>query len=129
MPSVLAASEIRSYPDTVGPDEANDGDFGSSWYLDERQTSGWLELDLRKQESLNVVSLVKPVGRWGDYPQSRIRNFCFQRWNGARWITCDRWRNTRTDDNSSHSARLIAESPATVGGDQRDAPRCRDWRV
>src|SRR4029077_4018696 len=76
-----------SYPDTVGPDEANDGDFGSSWYLDEGQTSGWLELDLRKQESFNVVSLVEPVGRWDDYPQSRIRSYRFQRWDGVKWIT------------------------------------------
>ena len=76
-----------SYPDTVGPDQANDGDFGSSWYLDEGQTSGWLELDLRKQESFNVVSLVEPVGGWDDYPQSRIRSYRFQAWNDARWFT------------------------------------------
>jgi alpha-L-fucosidase len=76
-----------SYPDTVGPDEANDGNFGSSWYFDEGQTSGWLELDLRKQESFNVVSLVEPVGRRDDYPQSRIQRYSFERWNGARWIT------------------------------------------
>src|SRR5579859_5958293 len=75
-----------SYPDTVGPDEANDGDFGSSWYLDEGQSSGWLEVDLRRQESFNVVSLVEPVGRSDDYPQSRIRSYRFQRWNGANWI-------------------------------------------
>ena len=61
------------------------GNFGSSWY--EGQTSGWLELDLRKQESFNVVSLVEPVGRWDDYPQSRIQRYRFERWNGARWIT------------------------------------------
>ena len=76
-----------SYPDTVGPDEANDGNFGSSWYLDEGQTSGWLEVDLRKQESFNVISLVEPVGRWDDYPQSRIRSYRFQRWDGTSWIT------------------------------------------
>jgi alpha-L-fucosidase len=76
-----------SYPDTVGPDEANDGDFGSSWYLDEKQTSGWLELDLRKQESFNVFSLVEPVGRRDDYPQSRIRSYRFEYWNGANWVT------------------------------------------
>jgi len=76
-----------SYPDTGGPDEANDGDFRSSWYLDEGETSGWLEVDLRKQESFNVVSLVEPVGRWDDYPQSRIRSYRFQHWNGANWIT------------------------------------------
>ena len=76
-----------SYPDTVGPDEANDGDFQSSWYLGEGQTSGWLEVDLRRQERFNVVSLVEPVGRWADYSQSRIRSYRFQHWNGARWNT------------------------------------------
>lgn len=85
----LATGKIiyaSSNPDTVGPDEANDGDFGSSWYMDEGQTSGWLELDLGKQESFNVVSLVEPVGRWNDYRQSRIRSFRFERWDGARWV-------------------------------------------
>jgi alpha-L-fucosidase len=76
-----------SYPDTVGPDEANDGDFKSSWYLDEGQTSGWLEVDLGKQVNFNVVSLVEPVGRWDDYTTSRIRSYYFQYWNGAGWIT------------------------------------------
>src|SRR5260370_40846624 len=76
-----------SYPDTVGPYEANDGDFRSSWYLDEGQTSGWLEVDLSKQESFNVVSLVEPVGRWDGYPQSRIRSYRFQHSNDTTWIT------------------------------------------
>jgi len=76
-----------SYPDTVGPDEANDGDFHSSWYLDEAQTSGWLEVDLQKQMTFNVVSLIEPVGRSDDYPTSRIRSYRFEYWNGARWIT------------------------------------------
>ena len=76
-----------SYPDTVGPDEANDGSFQSSWYPDEGLTSGWLEVDLKKQQSFNVVSLVEPVGRWDDYPQSRIKSYRFQRWDGAKWIT------------------------------------------
>jgi alpha-L-fucosidase len=75
-----------SYPDTVGPDEANDGDYHSSWYLEEGQTSGWLEVDLRKQESFNVVSLVEPVGRLDGYTQSRIRSYRFQRWNGEKWV-------------------------------------------
>ncbi len=74
-----------SYPDTVGPDEANDEDFHSSWYLDEGQTSGWLEVDLREQESFNILSLVEPVGKRDDYPESRIRSYRFECWNGARW--------------------------------------------
>jgi alpha-L-fucosidase len=69
----------------VGPDEANDGDFRSSWYLDEGQTSGWLEVDMRKQESFNIVSLVEPVGKRDDYPESRIRSYGFECWNGTRW--------------------------------------------
>ena len=76
-----------SYPDTVGPDEANDGDFHSSWYMEEGQTSGWLELNLGKQENFNLVSLVEPAGKSDDYPQSRIRSYRFQHWNGAAWIT------------------------------------------
>jgi len=51
------------------------------------QTSGWLEVDLGKQETFNVVSLVEPVGRWDDYTQSRIRSYRFEHWNGERWIT------------------------------------------
>jgi alpha-L-fucosidase len=76
-----------SYPDTVGPDEANDGDFRSSWYMDKGQTSGWLEVDLKQSQSFNVLSLVEPVGQSNDYPQSRIRSYRFQHWNGAEWIT------------------------------------------
>ena len=76
-----------SYPDTVGPDKANDGDFHSSWYLEEGQTSGWLEVDLQKQESFNVVSLVEPVGKGDDYLESRIRSYRFECWNGVNWTT------------------------------------------
>ena len=77
---------FRSYPDAVGPDQANDGNFRSSWYLEETQTSGWLEVDLKKQESFNTVSLVEPVGQWENYPESRIRNYSFEYWNGKNWI-------------------------------------------
>jgi alpha-L-fucosidase len=76
-----------SYPDTVGPDQANDGDFDSSWNLDEGQTSGWLEVNLGKQQSFNVVSLVEPVGKWQDYQESRIKSYKFQSWNGRDWTT------------------------------------------
>jgi alpha-L-fucosidase len=75
-----------SYPDTVGPDQANDGDFRSSWYLDEAQSSGWLEVDLEKKESFNTVSLVEPVGQRNNYPKSRIRNYRFEYWDGENWI-------------------------------------------
>jgi alpha-L-fucosidase len=80
-------THASSYPEAVGPDEANDGDFRSSWYMEAGQTSGWLEVDLEKQQSFNVVSFVEPVGRSSDYQQSRIRNYHFQHWNGTTWIT------------------------------------------
>jgi len=75
-----------SYPETVGPDQANDGDFRSSWYLDEAQTSGWLEVDLKNRESFNTVSLVEPVGQWDNYSESRIRSYRFEYWNGENWM-------------------------------------------
>jgi alpha-L-fucosidase len=86
-PSLATGKPIRasSYPDTVGPDQANDGDFRSSWYLDEGQTSGWLEVDLSKQKSFNVVSLAEPVGNQDDYPETRVRSYRFECWNGGRW--------------------------------------------
>jgi alpha-L-fucosidase len=80
-------AHASSYPDTVGPDEANDGSFASSWYPDEGQTSGWVEIDLAKEERFNVVALVEPVGRWDNYQKSRIKSYKFQRWDGANWIT------------------------------------------
>jgi alpha-L-fucosidase len=76
-----------SYPDTVGPDLANDGDFRSSWNLDGGLTSGWLAVDLTKPQSFNVVSLIEPVGRWDDYKESRIKSYKFQRSNGSDWMT------------------------------------------
>jgi alpha-L-fucosidase len=76
-----------SYPEGVGPDEANDGSFQSSWYLDGGLTAGWLEVDLLKERGFNVVSLVEPVGGEDNYQQSRIRNYRFEYWNGVNWIT------------------------------------------
>jgi alpha-L-fucosidase len=76
-----------SYPDAAGPDEANDGNFRSSWYPDEGQASGWLEVDLKEKQSFNVVSLVEPVGREESYSQSRIRSYRFQHWNSESWVT------------------------------------------
>ncbi len=49
--------------------------------------AGWLELDLKKPESFNVFTLVEPVGRENDYPESRIRRYRFQHWDGTNWVT------------------------------------------
>jgi len=79
--------KASSYPDTVGPDLANDGDFRSSWNPDEGQTSSWLEVDLGREQAFNVLSLVEPVGHWDDYKESRIKSYKFERWDGLKWVT------------------------------------------
>lgn len=88
-PNLATAKPIHasSYPEGSGPDEANDGSFQSSWYLDKGLISGWLEVDLMKEQSFNVVSLVEPVGRWDDYELSRIKSYRFLRRDGAKWVT------------------------------------------
>ena len=88
-PNLASGQPIHasSYPDTVGPDLANDGDFKSSWNLDTGLTSGWLRVEFPKPQSFNVLSLVEPVGRWDDYKESRIKSYKFQQWNGQDWIT------------------------------------------
>jgi alpha-L-fucosidase len=55
--------------------------------MDEGQASGWLEVDLGKEEGFNVVSFVEPVGKSSNYVQSHIRSYRFQSWNGSGWIT------------------------------------------
>ena len=75
-----------SSPEAVGPDQANDGNFRSSWYLEEGKTSGWLEVDLKKPESFNTLTIVEPVGQLDNYPVSRIRSCRFECWNGKNWI-------------------------------------------
>lgn len=86
-PNLAALKPIHasSSPDTVGPDLANDGNFQSAWYPEDGSKSAWLEVDLGKEQSFNVVSLVEPVGRWKDYQQSRILNYQFQIWTGSSW--------------------------------------------
>ncbi|WP_263354367.1 alpha-L-fucosidase [Acidicapsa acidisoli] len=88
-PNLATGKPIKasSYPDTVGPDLANDGDFRSSWNPDDGLTSAWLQVDLKKEQSFNVLSLVEPVGQWDDYKQSRIKSYKFQAWNGHDWTT------------------------------------------
>jgi alpha-L-fucosidase len=75
-----------SYPDGAGPDQANDGSFRSSWYLDSGITSGWLEVDLLQTRSFNVLSLVEPVGSSDDYKASRISRYRFEYWDGTKWV-------------------------------------------
>ncbi len=79
-------SHAVASPDGTGPDQTNDGHFGSTWYLPDGWTEGWVEIELPKGSSFNTLVLVEPVGRWEDYPKSRIRNYKFLRWNGVDWV-------------------------------------------
>jgi alpha-L-fucosidase len=73
-------------PDTVGPDQANDGSFSSTFYLPEGAPRGWIELAFDHEQSFNTLVLVEPVGRWKDYGESRIASYRFQRWSGSGWV-------------------------------------------
>ena len=87
-PNLATGKPIHAsaYPDTVGPDEANDGNFHTSWYPGDDVNSGWVEVELGKQQSFNVVSLVEPVGQSDDYKESRIGRYRFERWEGGQWM-------------------------------------------
>ncbi len=75
-----------SCQDTIGPDEANDGRFGSAWRPDSGKTSGWLELKFKKPTAFNTLVLVEPVSSGGDYNASRIKSYRFERWDGTAWV-------------------------------------------
>lgn len=66
-------------PDTVGPDQANDGSFSSSFYLAEGQRTGWIEVTLDRERLFNTLVLVEPVGKWQDYAESRIGGYRWER--------------------------------------------------
>ncbi|RYG43611.1 alpha-L-fucosidase [bacterium] len=71
--------------DTYGPDMANDGKFGNSWYLPEGDTEGWLEISFKKAVAFNTLVFVEPVGRFNDYRASRLAGYRFQIWDGKEW--------------------------------------------
>ncbi|RYG27083.1 alpha-L-fucosidase [bacterium] len=72
--------------DTFGPDQANDGEFRSSWYLPEGLKEGWIEIDLPKGASFNTLTLVEPVGKWRDYATSRIKSYRFLCSKNGQWV-------------------------------------------
>lgn len=73
-------------PDTVGPDQANDGSFSSSFHLPQGKQSGWIEATLGRERAFNTLVLVEPVGRLRDYGESRIESYRFECWIGGKWV-------------------------------------------
>jgi alpha-L-fucosidase len=51
---------------------------------------GWLEVDLTRSQSqpvhFNTLVLFEPIGRWDDYPQTRIGHYRFMALVGEGWI-------------------------------------------
>lgn len=72
-------------PDTRGPDLANDGDFGSSWYLPHGQREGWIAVDVPADASFNTLVFAEPIGRWQDYKTSRIQRYVIEASDGEAW--------------------------------------------
>jgi alpha-L-fucosidase len=94
-PNLATGRPIRAIdsPDTMGPDLINDGNFRNSWYLLPPRTEGWIEVDLRRPAatgagsvvSFNTLVFAEPIGRWKDYPATRIARYRFEAWDGAAW--------------------------------------------
>lgn len=84
--------------------------------MEQGKNSGWLEVDLQKQESFNVVSLVEPIGKADSYSESRIKSYRFECWNGVNWTTLAKGEKPtpttihRISRVSSQRVRLLLES-------------------
>lgn len=74
-----------SSPDTVGPDLANDGKFGTTWSLPDEKGEGWLEVTLAPGTTFNRLVIAEPIGRWQDYPKSRLATYAFEAWSDGAW--------------------------------------------
>jgi alpha-L-fucosidase len=78
-------SYASSSVDTSGPDLANDDRPGTYWQCDAGQTSGWIEIDLRKPTSFNTIAVLEPT-YLGDYgTESRIASYRVEAWSGGQW--------------------------------------------
>src|SRR6202040_4396001 len=78
-------SYASSIADTSGPDLANDDKPGTYWQCDDGQTSGWIEIDLRKPTSFNTIAVLEPT-YLGDYgTESRIASYRVEAWSGGHW--------------------------------------------
>ena len=84
----LASSQpsyASSSADTSGPDLANDDRPETYWQCDDGQTSGWIEIDLRKPTSFNTIAVVEPT-YLSDYGTgSRIASYQVEAWSAGQW--------------------------------------------
>ena len=71
--------------DATGPDQANDGNFSSSWCLREDRSEGWLEVDLGTNVSFNTLVLSEPISPGRHYAATRIAKYRFEAFDGQSW--------------------------------------------
>jgi alpha-L-fucosidase len=78
-------SYASSIADTSGPDLANDDQPGTYWQCDTGQTSGWVEIDLRKPTLFDTITVVEPT-YLSDYgTDSRIVSYRVEAWSRGQW--------------------------------------------
>ncbi len=97
-PNLTTGRPIRANAsdDTYGPDMANDGNFRNSWYVPSGRNEGWLEVDLGGQSnSFNTIVISEPVGRWKDYPVTRIEGYRVDAWDGKGWYELVKGKDAR----------------------------------
>ncbi|KAI0312091.1 alpha-L-fucosidase [Amylostereum chailletii] len=74
------------HADTYGPDMANDGNLGNTWFPPDGDAYGWLELTFPEETAFNTLVVVEPVGRWHDYPVSRMSGYRWEVMRGEKWV-------------------------------------------
>ena len=72
--------------DTTGPDQANDGDYSTTWWTPPGDTYGWLELDFPKPATFNTLVVTEPIGMFSDYQVTRIGKYVWEEWRDWRWV-------------------------------------------
>lgn len=65
-------------PDTMGPDLANDGELNHTWYTPNGEKAGFLQVTFNEPTAYNTLIVVEPIGRWHNYPNSRIGEFFWE---------------------------------------------------
>lgn len=73
--------------DGSGPDLANDGQLEHTWFTPSGDKDAYLEVEFPQLTAYNTLVIVEPIGRWGDYPRSRIGEFFWECDDGQTgWI-------------------------------------------
>ena len=79
------ASFASSIADTSGPDFANDDKTATYWQCGDGQSSGWIEIDLKKPTRFNTVAVIEPIYLAEYGSDSRISSFRVETWQSGGW--------------------------------------------